>query len=75
LIVRKALTENYCKELKYKFYSQTVLLVKMEEELRQAFALFDQNGDQVVTESELSEIFQKLGGHIKPAESLDGGQG
>jgi calmodulin len=42
----------------------------MEEELHQAFALFDRNGDGVVTKSELSEIFEKLGGQIKPAESL-----
>ena len=69
---KTSIYENYCKQLTNKFYPQPV---RMEEELRQAFAFFDRNGDGVVTKSELSEIFKKLGGLIKPAESLDGGQG
>ena len=32
------------------------------EEVRQAFDLFDRDGDGVVTKSELVEIFKRLGG-------------
>ena len=39
------------------------------EEVRQAFELFDRNGDGVVTKAELVEIFDRLGGQIKPAEA------
>jgi Ca2+-binding EF-hand superfamily protein len=34
------------------------------EEVRQAFDLFDRDGDGVVTKAELIEIFDRLGGQV-----------
>lgn len=42
----------------------------MEAELKQAFDLFDRNGDGTVSKAELMDIFAKLGGQIKPAEAM-----